>query len=233
MLFIKGLQKTSLVDYPPYIVASIFLGYCNFRCPYCHNPDLVLKADETQNLMEEDVFKFLNGRRLWLDGVCISGGEPTMHKELPEFISKIKAMGLKVKLDTNGSNPNMLKRLVDDKLIDYIAMDIKAPLEKYGLLTSINVDIEKIKQSVSIIRNSGVDYEFRTTVVKEMLNKDDIVKIGEWLKGSNMLFLQQFNDKKPVIDESLIGKENYGLNELGEFKRLLEPYFKKVEVRGV
>jgi pyruvate formate lyase activating enzyme len=233
MIYIKGLQKTSLVDYPPNIVASIFLGYCNFRCPYCHNPDLVLKADETENLIEEDIFRFLKGRKLWLDGVCVSGGEPAMHKELPQFLSKIKELGLKVKLDTNGYYPKMLRELIKRKLVDYFAMDIKGPLDKYEAVAKIKIDPDVIQQSVNMIRNSGIDYEFRTTVVKGILEKDDFIKMGEWLKGSEKLFLQRFNDKKPVIDQELKGKDNYDMNELEEFKKILEPYFKKVEVRGI
>lgn len=233
MIYIKGIQKTSLIDYPPNIVATVFLGYCNFRCPYCQNPDLVLNADKTQNLIEEDVFKFLKGRRIWLDGVCVTGGEPTMHKELPEFLAKIKELGLKIKLDTNGYFPKMLRELIEKKLVDYIAMDIKAPLDKYDKVASVSIDKEKIQESVNVIHSSGIDYEFRVTVVKELLEKDDLVRIGEWLKGSGKLFLQHFNSKVPLVDKSFEGKESYSINELEEFKKMLEPYFSKVDVRGV
>ena len=233
MIYIKGIQKTSLVDYPPNIVSTIFLGYCNFRCPYCHNPDLVLKADETQNIMEGDILKFLEGKKIWLDGVCISGGEPTMHKDLPGFLAKIKELGLKVKIDTNGSYPEVLKELIDKKLVDYVAMDIKAPLDKYEKVAKINVDVENIKKSADMVRNSGIDYEFRVTVLKELLEKDDLIKIGEWLKGSKKMFLQQLKHNVALIDKDLEGKESSSMDELHEFKRLLEPYFEKVDVRSI
>jgi len=230
-LLIKGLQKTTLIDYPGKLAATIFVGKCNFRCGFCYNKDLVVEYDQLLTLKEEDVLDFLKERRKWLDGVCISGGEPTIHKELPDFIGKIKDIGLLVKLDTNGANPSMLKELIDKKIVDYVAMDIKGPLERYDEIAKVKVDKEKIKESAGILMKSNVDYEFRTTVVPGLLDNGDFENIGKWLKGAKRYFLQQFKPDKKCIDESYADKKPLPAGKLEEFKKILEHYFDKVEIR--
>ncbi|MGC8971837.1 MAG: anaerobic ribonucleoside-triphosphate reductase activating protein, partial [bacterium] len=164
-MLIGGLQKFSLIDYPGKISAVIFTKGCNFRCPYCHNPELVIF--DGKDLIEEDyIFSFLREKRGKLDGVVLTGGEPTLQSDLINFLKEIKGLGFFTKLDTNGSNPEVIERLLEEKILDYIAMDIKANLEKYNDVTHSNVDIEKIKKSIDIIMHSGIDYEFRTTIVR-------------------------------------------------------------------
>lgn len=231
-MLLGGLQKLTLIDYPGKIAATVFTAGCNFLCPFCHNPELVdPKLIKNQPLIsEEEFFAFLKSRRGELDGVCITGGEPTLHRDLADFLSKIKKSGFAVKLDTNGSHPEMLERLIAEKLVDYIAMDIKAPLEKYKEITGI-VNLEKIKQSVDLIKNSGIDYEFRTTVVPKFHKKKDIIKIAEWLKGSKKYFLQQFYLTK-ILDDYLKSERSYSKEELDEFCKAVEPYFGFCGVRA-
>ncbi|MBW2992076.1 anaerobic ribonucleoside-triphosphate reductase activating protein [Candidatus Woesearchaeota archaeon] len=230
MVEIRGLQKTSLVDYPPNIACTVFLGGCNFRCKFCHNPDIVF--NKPAMIEEEEFFKFLEERKNLLDGVCVTGGEPTLHKYLPEFLMKIKKKGMLVKLDTNGSNPEMLRNIIDNKLVDRIAMDIKGPLEDYEKICGCKVDTEKIKESIELVKKV-FDHEFRLTVVPQFINKENIVKIGELLKGAKRLFLQQFVSSVDLVDNSLKGKKPHSVEELSEMKKILEPYFYRVGVRGV
>ena len=227
-LEIKGLQKTSLIDYSPYTSCVVFLAGCDFRCPFCQNPDLVLNPEKLDTIKKEDFFEFLKKRKKWLDGACISGGEPTLYKELPEFIKQIKDLGYKLKLDTNGNNPDMLKELV--KLADYVAMDIKSSLEKYDESAGVKVDIEKIKKSVEIIKNSGIDWEFRMTVVPALHSQEDFEKIGKWLKGAKRFFLQQFSNKI-CLDKSFEKITPFSKEDMEEFKVILSKYISKVEVR--
>lgn len=185
---IAGYIKNSFVDYPAHISCAVFLGGCNFDCWYCHNRPYIKSAGDIDASV---VLEFLQKRKGWLQGVVISGGEPTLNKELPEFIKKIKAMGYPVKLDTNGSRPDVLKSLIDQGLIDYVAMDYKAPLEKYAQLAGVPIDIKVIKKSVDIIMNSGIDYEFRTTFAPT-LTQEDIIQIVQELKGAKKFALQQY-----------------------------------------
>ena len=183
-MLIKGIQKTTLLDYPEKIASIIFLAGCNFRCPYCQNPSLVNGYEGLPTIPERAVLEFLRDRLKWLDGVCITGGEPTLHEDLSRFISKVKKEGLLVKLDTNGSNPGMLEGLLGEGLLDYIAMDIKAPIQRYAEVVKTKVNLNKIQRSVEMICKSGLDYEFRTTVVPGLLGEEDIAEITSWLKGS-------------------------------------------------
>lgn len=231
-LDIKGYLPSSLLDYSGKIVSVVFLSGCNFHCPYCFNVEIVNNSKKLKRIEPEEIFNHLESRKKWLDGVCITGGEPTLHKGLFEFISKIKQMGFLVKLDTNGTNPEILKRLVDEKLVDYIAMDIKAPLKKYGEAVGREVDLEKIQESVDLIRNSGVEYEFRTTVVPKFFDEKDALAIGDWLKGSKKYFLQQFRAEK-TLDKEFQKEMPYSHERLHEFAEILKPFFDKVEVRGI
>lgn len=190
-MIIAGLQKTSLVDYPGKVCAVVFLAGCNLNCFYCHNRSIISLDDVAEKLDEKNVFEFLQGRKGLLDGVCISGGEPTLQEGLEEFIRNIREMGYKVKLDTNGTNPEVIHNLLKKGLLDYIAMDIKATGSKYALVSGKNVPMEPILKSIDLVRNCSIDYEFRTTFVPQ-LAAWDIVEIADMIKGSKAYYLQQF-----------------------------------------
>jgi len=229
---IKGYLHMSLIDYSGKIVSLVFLPRCNFRCPFCFNVDLVNDSDSLKMVEPEEIFEHLKSQKKWLDGICITGGEPTLHKGLPEFIKEIKKLGFLVKLDTNGTNPEMLENLVKNKLVDYIAMDIKGPLEKYRKITRSEVDEKTIQKSVDIIRNSGIDYEFRTTAVPKILSKKEMEEIGKWLKGSKKYCLQQFRSGK-TLDKKYENEKPYTPDELKELAEIARPFFDIVEVRGI
>lgn len=198
-MLIAGLNKTTLLDYPGRVAATVFTGGCNFRCPFCHNAGLVLTPSSAETYSEEDVFSFLSKRKNVLQGVCITGGEPTLQADLPEFIAKIKKLGYAVKLDTNGYKPEVLRDLLAAGLLDYVAMDIKNCLSKYEFTTGVESDVEKIKASVELLKSSGIDYEFRTTVVKEFHSREDLLQIGQWIKGCPKYYLQQFVESENII----------------------------------
>lgn len=182
---IGGLIKFTLIDFPGRPAAVVFTQGCNFRCRYCHNPELVYPHLFAEPVAEEEIYSFLKRRQGTLEGVVVSGGEPTLHEDLPQFLTDLKAMGYATKLDTNGTRPEMLRQLLDAKLLDYIAMDIKAPLEKYSLITGVDFNPEVLKQSMDLIRQSGLEYEFRTTYDKEVLTDADISVITQRLNGKN------------------------------------------------
>ena len=230
MLPIKGLQKTSLIDYPGKVVCTIFLAGCNFRCPYCQNPDLIEAPDKLPTIKEEEIIDYLKKRRKWLDGICISGGEPTIHKELVIFIERIKKENFLVKLDTNGANPAMIKELLDKNLVDFIAMDIKTSLDKYDDAAKVSVNKKDVQKSIALIRNSGIDYEFRSTILPRLHSEEDIKKIGEWLNGSKKFVLQQFRPRI-CLDKSYEKEKPFSKQEMETFKKLLDNYFDKVEIR--
>ena len=200
MIKIGGLQKTTLIDYPGRVAATIFLVGCNFRCPFCYSPELVLKdkIKVQPKIPEGDFFRFLQKRKGMLEGVVICGGEPTIHKELPLFLEKIKRLGYLVKLDTNGSNPKMLSSLIKKELVDYVAMDLKAPKKKYNIVAGVEVNLENIEKSIDILREGVVDYEFRTTVVPGILKKEDIIEIARWLSPAKKYYLQNFVPKETI-----------------------------------
>jgi len=225
---IKGLQKTTLIDYPDKVACTIFTFGCNFRCPYCHNPELVIE-DETKEIPQEEILKFLEERKDFFDGVCVTGGEPTFHRDLPELLKKIKRLDLAVKLDTNGTNPETVEQLIKNKLVDYIAMDIKAPLKKYEQVVKEKVDLEKIKRSVELTKNSGIDYEFRMTVPPETFYEKDFTEIGKWLKGAKKFYLQKFKGIK-TLDKRLIGK-SVSEEQMKNFCKILKPFFEACEIR--
>lgn len=227
---IGGFQKVSLIDYPGKICAIVFTRGCNFRCPYCHNPELVLPENYSPLIPEEEIFSFLEKRRGKLDAVEITGGEPTLQEDLTEFIRKIKEMGFLVKLDTNGSFPSVLEKVIYSGLVDYIAMDVKAPLEKYRQVTHSEIDTDKIRQSIELIKNSGINYEFRTTVVKSLLSENDILKIGELVKGAELYVLQKFIASK-TIDPDFKEEETYSDEELKKIKEKLGKYVRNCSIR--
>lgn len=229
---IKGVQRTSLIDYPKKVCSVIFVGNCNFRCPFCHNPELVLN-EVKEDIPADEIIKFLEKKKKWLDGICVTGGEPTLHKGLPDFLKAVKEKGFLVKLDTNGTNPAMLELLLKEKLVDYIAMDIKASIENYEKAAGVKVDKKAIKKSAKIIMDSGASYEFRTTVVPGLFDEKEAEKIGKWLKGAKKFCIQQFRNADKTLDPKFQEIEPYRPKKLEEFKKTLKNYFKKVEVRGI
>lgn len=221
-MIIGGLQKTSLLDFPEKIAAIVFTMGCNFRCGYCHNPELINGEAKIK-----EVFEFLKTRQGKLDGVVITGGEPCLQKDLPEFIKQVKELGFAVKLDTNGSFPEMLEKVLPD--LDYVAMDIKAPLEKYSQIVNVDVDTSKILKSIEVLKNGGVDYEFRTTVVKSQLSFEDFEKIGQLIQGAPRYYLQRFEASK-ILDKSLENEKTYSTEEFKRIIDMLKSYV-KAEVR--
>lgn len=215
---IGGLQGMSLIDYPKELSAIIFTAGCNFRCSYCHNPELV--SGNTDVIKPDIIFDFLKSRIGKLSAITITGGEPTLHSDLPVFIKEIKNMGYKVKLDTNGTNPDMLKQIINDKIIDYVAMDVKAPADKYKTVVGVDVNITNITRSINIIKESGIDYEFRTTIVKSQLTKDDIFAIAEMIKGARLYYLQRFRPSK-TLNPSFMNEKTYTSKELKETAKII------------
>ena len=206
-MLLGGWQKMTLIDYPGKIATTVFTAGCNFRCPFCHNPELVLSSQFTvsaaDDSLEKEFFEFLKTRQGKLDGACITGGEPTLQPDLVEFMTRIKEFGFAVKLDSNGTRPDILKTVIDKKIVDYLAMDIKSDPKNYEKICQTKVDLERIKDSVNLIKNSGVDYEFRTTVVPGLHQEKDFEKIAEWLTDSRRYVLQKYQDYGKILDDGL------------------------------
>jgi len=223
-----GLEKFSGVDFDGKLACTLFTVGCNFRCPFCHNSPLVIETEE--NITEQEFFDFLQERKHLLNGVCISGGEPTLQKDLVEFISKIKKLGFAVKLDTNGTNPTILQELIDKKLIDYVAMDIKNCFNAYSDIIGLkNYDLTSVKKSVEILKKDLVDYEFRTTLVREYHTLENIIELGEDIKGAKKLFLQKFKPADTCLEKDLteVSKADAEL-----FKDILSDNIPQVKLRG-
>ena len=226
-----GIQKLSLLDYPTKMATTLFTGGCNFKCPFCHNRDLVFLDENENEIPLDDIFSFLIERKNILDGVCISGGEPLLQKGLKDFIIQVKKLGLSIKVDTNGSQYEKLKELIDEGLIDYVAMDIKNSKDKYAMTIDVNgFDLSAVEKSVELLKESKVDYEFRTTIVKEFHTLDDMQKIGEWLKGAKRYFLQSYVDSENVIKKGLHAHDKATLEQ---FRESLTNYIEHVELRGI
>lgn len=230
-MIIYGLQKLSLLDYPGKTACTVFTGGCNFRCPYCHNASLVVGLNEVEPIDYDEFFAFLNKRKNILDGVCITGGEPLLQPDIEDFIREIKLLGYSVKLDTNGSFPDKLKHLIDEKLIDYVAMDIKNSPAKYSVTAGISEQVfSKINKSVELLLSNAVDYEFRTTVVKELHSKEDFVSVGEWIKGAKRYFIQSFIDSGDILGGTFSA---YSKSELEAIRDLMLSYVKETHIRGI
>lgn len=225
---IYGLEKMSVVDYAPYCSAVVFTGGCNFRCPFCHNGGLVEK--NVTPLDENDVFDYLEKRKKLLDAVVVSGGEPTLNADLPEFVKRLKDMGFKVKLDTNGTNFDMLKNLIKKKLIDYVAMDIKNSPNKYSATAGVKkIVFENIEKSANLLKSGVIDYEFRTTLLEGFHDEESMKEMGEFLSGAEKIYLQKFVDADGVIEKGL---KEVDYNTALKFKSILEKYVKNVFLRG-
>jgi pyruvate formate lyase activating enzyme len=228
---IGGFQKTSLLDYPKKICAIVWTVGCNFNCPFCYNVDLVKGKDGT--FPEEDILTYLEKRKNMLEGLVITGGEPLMQKDITIFCEKIKKLGYEIKIDTNGTFPEIIQELINKKLVDYIAMDVKAPKDKYDELSGKKVDIEKIQKSIDIIQKSKIVYEFKTTFVPGLLKKEDIFEIGKWLKGSKKYFLQQFKSEMSLLSDDLTNTPPYSKQDFFETIKKVKPFFEYCDVRGV
>ncbi len=223
----------TLLDFPQHVAAVVFTGGCDLRCPFCHNSPLVTAIDPAEKYNTEDVLKYLSSRKKLLDGVAISGGEPLLQVDIAGFIKKIKEMGFKVKLDTNGSFPDKLGELVEEKLVDYIAVDIKNCREKYPQTVGVpSYSLENLDRSMEILKNGGIDYEYRTTVVKQLHTVEDIIKIGEWIKGAPRYFLQNFADSGRLINADA-GYTAHDKETLLRMKAAVSPFVGNVQVRGI
>jgi len=231
MLNIGGLQKVSLIDYPGKISAIVFLQGCNFRCPYCHNPELVNPKLYGPRIDEETILSFLAKRIGKLDAVTITGGEPTLQEGLPEFIRKVRDLGFQIKLDTNGSHSAMIEALIEENLVDYIAMDVKGPLRRYDRVCRVNVEKDEITNSIRILLNASVDYEFRTTFVKGLLTEEDVPDLGELIRGARLFVLQNFAPSK-TLDERYLSRKPLSPGELEQIKNELGRYVEKVTIRA-
>lgn len=230
-MYLCGLQKLAMVDYPGKLAATVFTGGCNLRCPFCHNALLVTRLDETPELGEEAVLSFLATRTKLLDGVVLSGGEPLLQPDAADFLRKIRQMGFAVKLDTNGFFPDRLSAILEEGLVDYVAMDIKNAPEKYPITCGIpGLDTAPVAESVKLLRQSGVDFEFRTTLVREFHTPEDLLAIGRWLEGSPRYFLQAFVDSGNLVGS---GCSPFTPQEMRDFTLLLRPFFREVSLRGV
>lgn len=229
---ICGLQKTTLLDFPGHVAATIFLGGCNFRCPFCHNADL-LGMDAPAAYTSEEILSFLNMRKGILEGVCITGGEPTLQADaLEDFIRCIRTLGLAIKLDTNGTRPDIIKHLANAGLLDAIAMDIKASPERYPIVCGVeHPDISAIKESVTWLKTGTLPYEFRTTAVKGLHTRTDFESIGSWISGCSHYYLQNYTHSERVLKPE--GFSSFSKEELLLFADLVRPYVEHVALRGI
>jgi len=236
-LIIKGFIQNSLLDWEGKIVSTLYVPYCNFRCSYCHNSGLVLNPDQYETVSWEVIEDFLVKRKGWLDGVCLTGGEPCFFKDLPEFIRKIKDLGIMVKLDTNGSFPGMLKEVITAGLPDYIAMDIKAPLDSIQYQKSAGIKnnkiVDAVKQSIQMIMESKIDYEFRTTVVPSLHTEEDIKNIASYIQGAEKYALQNFSSQGEILNPEFSKIKPYNAEELNKIQTAISPYVIQCTIRGI
>lgn len=228
---ISGLQKLTLLDYPGHLACTIFTSGCNYRCPFCQNASLVVTPQNNTIESEETILDFLSSRKHILEGICITGGEPTLHADLPLFLQKIKEMGYLIKLDTNGTNPGLIKDLLKKQLVDMIAMDIKNSKESYAKTCGIpSISLDTINESVEILKEGTLPYEFRTTIVRELHSKEDVRSIATWLAGPSAYYLQAFVDSGDLIGSGL---SSYSKEELSELLDIVKPYLPNASLRGI
>ena len=227
-MLIGGFQKMTMLDFPGKVACTIFTYGCNLRCPFCHNATLVI--DEANLFSEEEIFTYINKRKGILDGVCVTGGEPLLQPDIIPFLQRLRETGLKIKLDTNGTYPDKLEEIINLGLVDYVAMDIKNSLDSYEKTVGTKINLNDIEKSVKILLENKVDYEFRTTVVKELHKIEDFIKIGELIRGAKRYFLQCFKDSEGLIGNNLSA---YTPQELEGFLEVLKDNIDKVSLRGV
>ena len=226
---IAGLQKLTLLDYPGKLACTVFLPGCNLRCPFCHNASLVLPGRQSAFMTQSELLDFLRNRRGKLDGVCITGGEPTLHHDLPELLREIMELGFSIKLDTNGTRPEVLNALIEQGLVDYVAMDIKNSPEKYTATCGGRDVLEQVRQSVSILEHSGIPHEFRTTVLHPYHTPEDLAAIGRWLSGTERYFIQQFVDSGDLLGEG----QALSPVEMQSLLQAVIPYIPNAALRGI
>lgn len=226
-----GMQKMTLLDYPGYVACTLFTGGCNFRCPFCHNALLVLDLDENYTIPEEEVLAFLKKRQGLLDGVCVTGGEPLINKDIGDFLSKVKELGFKIKLDTNGTNPALLKELVSQNLVDYVAVDIKNSPEKYAETVGLkSFDMSTINETVNFLMTGSVDYEFRTTVTKQFHTEKSMEEAARFIRGAKRYFLQNFVDSGNLIGSGITGQSK---EEMEKLLSVVKKYVPDSCLRGI
>lgn len=229
-MLIEGMQKLTLLDFPGQVACTLFAHGCNLRCPFCHNAGLVVRKPEDE-ISKDELAAFLNKRKGLLDGICLTGGEPLLQRDAKEFIAFLRSFGFKIKLDTNGAFPERLKEIIDDRLVDYIAMDIKSSPEGYAKATGIqDIDIEPFKTSVALIMSSGIDYEFRTTAVRGIHTAADFEGIAEWIKGAKRYYIQRFTDSGDLIGS---GFEAFSEQESKQLLALVKQKLPNAELRGI
>ena len=228
-MVIHGIQKLTLVDYPGHPAAILFTGDCNFRCPFCQNAPLVLSSSSEPVIADEEIFSFLTKRKGMLEGVVVTGGEPTLQKDLIPFLGRLKTLGYLVKLDTNGYRPDVLEKAMESGYVDYVAMDIKTSLDEYPVVAGIkNLDVSRIERSVELLKSGTVDYEFRTTVVEPLHHKENFEKIGELLKGCRRYYLQSFVDSGNIIGKNCFPPSQ---EQLKNYLKTVSNYIESVSIR--
>ena len=230
-MIIKGLQKTTLLDFPTKVACTVFTPGCNFRCPFCHNASLVIEPDCSQTVDTDAFFSYLKKRKGILDGVCITGGEPLLQKDIDLFIKDIRDLGFAVKLDTNGSFPEKLKYLIDERLVDYVAMDIKSSISKYPTVCGSERFTDDVVKSVELLMRSDIEFEFRTTVVRELHEPSDFEDIGKWISGAPRYFLQQFKDSGDLIEKDSFSA--YSKEEMEKILEIVKKHIPNASLRGV
>ncbi len=228
---ILGLQKLTLLDFKGTVACTVFTGGCNFRCPFCHNAGLVSLEIEGEEFSSDEVLSFLEKRQGILEGVVVTGGEPLLHHDIGDFLEKVKELGFKVKIDTNGTNPTLLRELIERGLVDRVAMDIKSSPEGYERAVGRAVSLDPIKESIELLLSGVVDYEFRTTVVRGIHEKEDFEKIGHWIKGAREYYIQQFKDSGNLINPENLASFNE--DELKAFADIVRKYVPSVQIRGI
>ena len=235
-LIIKGFIQTSLLDWDGKIVSTLYTPHCNFRCPYCQNAGLIVGPEKLETISFRVIENYLRKNNKWIDGICLTGGEPCMYEDLPKFIQKIRKLDIMVKLDSNGSFPDMLAEVIDRKLVNYIAMDIKAPLDFKSYSKSAGIKnpliFEKVKDSIKLIMNSDIDYEFRTTVVPTLHEEEDILKIAKFIKGAKKYAMQNFSAQGEILDPEFKKVKPYPIEKLNKTQKLVSPYVDECVVRG-
>lgn len=227
-MVIGGLQKLTLLDYPSKVACTIFAHGCNFRCPFCHNSALVVEKP-IDAISTEEIFSFLKKRIGVLDGVCVTGGEPLLQKDVSEFLKRVKSFGYSVKLDTNGSFPEKLSSLIEEKLVDYVAMDVKNSPDRYVFTAGERVDVNKIDESVALLKSGVVDYEFRTTIIKGHHDEESVASLAEWIKGAKRYYLQNFVDSGALIGKA----EGVDESKMRAFLAIAKKYVPNAELRGM
>ena len=227
---IGGFQEISLLDYPGKVATIIWTTGCNFRCPFCYNPDMVL--DTTDHVPVDDFLAFLRQRTGKIDAVSISGGEPLLQKDISDFITRIKDLGFLVKIDTNGSFPTKLEGLIDKDLVDYVSMDVKSSKKNYAEITKISIDIDDIDQSIQLIKNKSPDYEFKTTVIPTYHREKDIIEIAKWIKGAKRYYLQQFKSDTALLSSETASVKPYPIQVLKQMCEKASSYVDQCSVRG-